>query len=90
MDSILLASLSLLGIGGFVLSTLMHRVSMGVGLLAWCIAVPWLSVYTVKTIWRTDTASLFEWTGEAQMGPATLIVAVIGLSMFVCGGRKDA
>lgn len=89
MDSLLMASLALLGIGGFVLSTLMHRVSMGAGLLSWCVAVPWLAIYTVVTLWRTDAYSLFQWSGEAQMGPVTLILAVIGLSMFVCGGKSD-
>lgn len=86
MDYLALIILALFGLVSFALATMQSRASMALSLFSWCVGIPWLFAYCVVQLLRTDPYNLVIWTGSAQMGPMTLILTTIGLSLWFCGG----
>jgi hypothetical protein len=86
MDTLILVMLALFGLVSFALATLEKRASFALSVLAWVVGIPCLAFYCIGQLMRTDAYSLVEWTGEAEMGPITLILTTIGVSLWVCGG----
>lgn len=90
MDTLLLAIISLAGLCSYAFCTMRQRASFGLALFAWTVAMPWLAIYSVLTLWSIDNLDLFEWGGDAQIGPLTLIFAVLGISLLALGGQRNA
>lgn len=88
MDALVLAIMAVAGICSYVFCTMRQRAPFSLSLFAWCVAIPWLSIYAVRTLWSLNGIHLTSWTGQHEIGPLTLILAVAGLSLVAAGGKS--
>lgn len=90
MDTLILAVVALAGLCSYVFCTMRVKASFALALFSWLVAIPWLTVYSVRKLMTLDTVELVAWHGGAEMGPITLILAVIGLCLLTAGGNRHA
>lgn len=88
MDTLIISIVALAGICSYVFCTLKLRASFALTLFSWIVAIPWLGIYAVRKLWMLNSAELVSWQGSAEIGPVTLILIVIGLSLVVAGGKR--
>ena len=87
MDHLILAALALLGVLGFLYSVFARPT--GFFLVVFSIpSVIWLSAYVFDQLAQTSAMSPMMWTGEAQMGELTAVLAAAGFTIFLCGGHS--
>lgn len=89
MDSMALAMVSLLAIGCYAIITLRGGASMAASMFSWFFAIPVIGFYFVQMMTRLDSVSIWMWQGDAQIGPVTLILIVIGISWLLVGGNPE-
>jgi uncharacterized protein YebE (UPF0316 family) len=89
MDTLVLSIIALAGICAYVFCTMRMRASFSLSLFSWMVAIPWLTLYAVRNLMSLDNAQVISWQGNAEMGPITLILAVIGLSLVTAGGKRN-
>lgn len=90
MDTLIMAVIAIAGVCSFVFCTLEQRASFALTLFSWCAAIPWLTIYAVRKLMSLNNVELVTWHGGAEIGPVTLILAVIGLSLLAVGGKPRA
>jgi hypothetical protein len=56
---------------------------------AFGLGIPWLFIYFVNTIWKTDAETPFRWEGTAEMGPVTLLLIILGICWLWFGADYD-
>ncbi|MEL6755002.1 MAG: hypothetical protein AAFP81_01100 [Pseudomonadota bacterium] len=89
MDTVILAIVALAALCSFVFCTMQLRATITLAAFSWIIAIPWLGVYSVRTLSTLDGLDILEWQGNAEMGIGTLIFCVIGLSLVATGGKRN-
>lgn len=91
MDFIILTICALAALVSYVILSLgRRRMGLFFNLVAWVFCVPWLAFYAGAMMGRTDAYSLTTWTDQAEMGPVTLVVAVLGLTIWFMGDHRSA
>ncbi|MEL6758685.1 MAG: hypothetical protein AAFP81_19825 [Pseudomonadota bacterium] len=89
MDTVILAIVALAGLCSYVFCTMQLRATITLVAFSWLIAIPWLAIYSIRTLSKLDGLDIFEWQGASQMGELTLVLAVIGLSLVATGGKRN-
>ena len=87
MDYLLLTIFAVIGILSFAYSIFARPT----GFFLVLFAIPsmiWLAAYTFHMMGQTSAVSVLEWTGTAQMGELTAVLAGTGFTIFLCGGHQ--
>lgn len=86
MDHLICAALAMVGVLSFLYS--MFARPTGFFLVLFSIpSVMWLMLYVFGELSQTNAASPLMWTGNAQMGELTAVLAAAGFTIFLCGGH---
>lgn len=90
MDNLLILIATMLGLVCLIWVSMRNAGNFALGCFVWAFGAPWLAVYQIIIVSKLDAYSLMEWSGDATMGPITLAIVTLGVSMFFVGGRQDA
>lgn len=90
MDTLVISIITLAGICSYAFCTMRMHASFALSLFSWCVAIPWLTVFAVRKLSSINSVDVLSWSNTAQMGPVTLILSVIGLSLVTAGGKRRA
>ncbi len=89
MDYIAVMSLSMAGLIALFLAARRQEAGLLGRLMTWAVAMPWLAIYFLNAVRKTDATSVFTWHGEAEMGHLTLAIICVAFTWLWLGGRDD-
>lgn len=79
MDTFALCCMALVGAFAMGYAALRPQTNRLTRAFAFAIGVPWLLIYFSILIWTTGPTTPFGWQGDAEMGPATLVLIILGI-----------
>jgi hypothetical protein len=89
MDTLSLAIIALVGFFAMGYAALRPKTSGLARAFAMGLGMPWLLIFFVLLMWRTGPTAPFEWTGQAEMGPLTLVLILAGVCWLWFGADYD-
>ncbi len=90
MDYVLAASMAIAGAASYILAGASGRSGFFLNLFAWCIAIPWLSAFSIFKLSDATRVNVYEWTGAGELDPPTVFFMAIGAAIWLLGERKSA
>ena len=90
MDNMIIIMACFLSLVCYASESLRGHVHMGMSIFSWVIATPILLYHIGVQMRRLDSVSLWQWTGTAEIGLVSLAIVIIGLCLFMTGGRSGA
>lgn len=89
MDTLALAIAALVGLFSMGYAAIRVQTAGIPRAFAFGLGMPWLLIYFIILMWKTGPLSPFKWTGEAEMGPLTLVLIVLGICWLWFGADYD-
>jgi len=89
MDTMLVGCMCLVGMFAMGYAALRPQTNGLTRAFAFALGIPWLLIFFVLLIWSTGPTTPFEWHGDAEMGPITLVLIILGICWLWFGGDYD-
>lgn len=79
MDTMIIACLALIGAFAMGYAALRPQTNRFTRAFAFGLGIPWLMIFFIGLIWKTGPTTPFVWRGDAEMGPVTLVLIILGI-----------
>lgn len=89
MDMMIIGCLALIGTFAMGYAALRPQTNSFARAFAFGLGIPWLLIYFAGLAWRMGPTTPFVWRGDAEMGPATLVLIILGICWLWFGADYE-